>query len=114
MKQRLVFLLCGLAVPGIFMANGEKNYYFNTVFLSNYDKVKRHLINKDGFINGFLTTSDTIKINYLWLKRPTARYTVILSGGFWPGRKEGLATFYKLFPEDCNLLFFDARGHGGR
>ncbi len=113
MKQRLVFLLCGLAVSGIFMANGEKNYYFNTVCLSNYDKVKRHLVNQDGFINGFLTTSDTLKINYLWLKRPNAQYTVILSGGFWPGRKEGLATFYKLFPEDCNLLFFDARGHGG-
>ena len=112
MKQKFV-LLWGLAVPAIFMANGEKNCYFNTVFLSNYDKVKRHLVKHDGFINGFLTTHDALKINYLWLKRSYARYTVIFSGGFWPGRKEGLATFYKIFPEDCNLLFFDARGHGG-
>src|SRR5207253_6165044 len=26
--------------------------------------------------------------------------------------QEDIATFYALLPEDCNILFFDARGHG--
>lgn len=86
--------------------------YFNTKFLAQYNVVCEHLTKDEGLEEGFFLTEDTVPINYLWLKRPHARYTVICCCGFWPGRKEGLATFYALMPDDCNLLFFDARGHG--
>jgi len=32
--------------------------------------------------------------------------------GWLPGKKEGMATFYALLPENCNILLFDARGRG--
>lgn len=90
----------------------RESVYFDTAFLSRYDDVCQVMQKRDGFVEGFFTTQDNVSINYLWLKRDGARYTVVLCSGFLPGRKEGLATFYALLPCDCNLLFFDARGHG--
>lgn len=86
--------------------------FFDTKFLSKYDAVAQYLMEQEGCVEGFFRTEDNVLINYLWLKRPHARYTMIYCSGFFPGRKEGLATFHALMPEDCNLLFFDARGHG--
>lgn len=86
--------------------------YFDTKFLTRYDEVSRALVQKEGAQEGFFMTEDAVSINYLWIKRPHARYTMVCCSGFWPGRKEGLATFYAMMPDDCNLLFFDARGHG--
>ena len=51
-------------------------------------------------------------MNGLLRKNPDAPYSIIFCAGFYPGRKEGLATFIKMLPENINILFFDARGHG--
>ena len=85
--------------------------YFNTAFLSNYDLVKTCL-QAEGFQEGLFKSDDGLNINYVFLNRPEAICNIILCCGWLPGRKEGLASFYKILPEHCNLLFFDARGHG--
>lgn len=112
--KRLVPISCASILSVFLIQSGDwrNSPYFNTEFLAQYDQVSHHLRNNEGLVEGFFLTEDTVSINYLWLKRPNARYTMIYCSGFWPGRKEGLATFYAMMPEDCNLLFFDARGHG--
>lgn len=89
----------------------ETSDYFNTSFLIHYDQVSKSLI-KDGFNEVLFPSEDNLWLNGLWLKRNQASCNVILCAGFYPGRKEGLAAFYHLLPPDCNILMFDARGHG--
>ncbi len=105
----------GLIFVSVFFSANSQDWqnspYFNTKFLSQYDAVAHRLITHDGFQDGFFTTEDGVSINYLWLVRPNASYTMILCSGFWPGRKEGLATFYAMLSDNCNILLFDARGH---
>ena len=107
-----VLLVCFLSIHAMPSDDWRQSPYFNTKFLVQYDAVCHTLIEKEGFVEGFFPTEDSVSINYTWLKRPNARYTMIFCSGFWPGRKEGIATFYAMLPDDCNLLFFDARGHG--
>lgn len=94
-----------------FMA-AEKRSYFDTKFLAQSELVKQQLIEVDGFTEGFFPASDGLRLNFVWLSRPQARCTLICSSGFWPGAKEGMATLYELLAKDCNILLFDARGHG--
>lgn len=84
---------------------------FDTKFLAQYDLVKKTLTETLSFKEGWFTTQDGLRINYLFLERSEALYNVICCSGFYPGRKEGLASFYELLPH-ANLLLFDARGHG--
>ena len=90
----------------------QHDFLFNTCYLRNPLLIEHYLKKKCGFKEGFLNTSDDCKLHYLWLERPQASYTMIFASGFYPGNKEGLSTFYKIVPEDCNILFFDWRGHG--
>jgi pimeloyl-ACP methyl ester carboxylesterase len=85
--------------------------YFDTSFLANHDQVFRSL-KEAQFEEITFKSTDGLRLEGLYLKRPHARFNVICCAGWWPGRKEGIATFYKLLPQDCNILFFDARGHG--
>ena len=113
MKRFLAFIVAVfISVLSLHSGDWRISPYFNTKFLTQYDRVTKQLVEKEGLVEGFFLTEDNVSINYLWLKRPNARYTVVYCCGFWPGRKEGLATFYAMMPDDCNLLFFDARGHG--
>ena len=89
----------------------ETSGYFNTSFLIHYDQVFANLI-KDGFREVYFPSEDNLRINGLWLQREPASYNILLCAGFYPGRKEGLAAFYHLLPQNCNILMFDARGHG--
>jgi len=89
----------------------EDSPLFDTQFLLQYAEVTNMLC-EQGFKEGFFKTPDDHNLNYLYLERPDAECTVILCAGWLPGRKEGIATFYALLPESCNILFFDARGHG--
>jgi pimeloyl-ACP methyl ester carboxylesterase len=89
----------------------ETSVYFNTSFLIHYDEVSKRLI-EDGFQNIYFPSEDNLSLNGLWLNRESAACNVILCSGFYPGRKEGLAAFYHLLPTTCNMLLFDARGHG--
>ena len=115
-------LICSATVlpgPGVhnstarsLMEKWELSPYFNTKFLTQYKWVTRRLKKVDGFVEGFFKNEDNQSINYLYLKRPDARYTILFCAGFLPGRKEGLASYYAMLPDDCNILFFDARAHG--
>jgi len=91
--------------------NNDELILFNTTFLKDSDRVRSFLKTK-GFSKGYFTTTDNIKIRYLLCQREHATCTVIACSGFLPGKKEGLATLYGILPPSCNLLLFDARGHG--
>ena len=84
---------------------------YSTSSLKNHTVVQEYL-KSVGFKKITFTTSDNFKLVGLFLARPHARYNVIVCAGWFPGKKEGMATFYALLPEDCNILLFDARGHG--
>ena len=85
---------------------------FNPKFLANSTRTRQHLIENEGFAPVDFTTEDNVKIGGVLKERKNARYNVIATAGLFPGRKEGIATLYKVLPDDCNLLLFDARGHG--
>lgn len=89
--------------------SAEKLY--STTFLRDYTAV-RTFLKSENFQQITLTTSDGINLSGLFLSRPHATCNVIVCAGWLPGRKEGMATFYDLLGKDCNILFFDARGHG--
>lgn len=91
--------------------SAPKNKYFDTAFLANYKQVARSL-KEENFNEVSFKSTDGLRLEGLYLKRSDARYTVLCCAGWWPGNKEGIATFYTLLPHDCNILFFDARGHG--
>jgi pimeloyl-ACP methyl ester carboxylesterase len=92
--------------------NRNDSLYFNTDFLVQYDLVAQTLLKEEQFKEVYFTTNDEVVIHGLWRFNPCSPYTIIFSAGFFPGRKEGLASFIKMVPQNCNILFFDARGHG--
>jgi len=85
--------------------------FYSTSFLKNYAAVRQSL-QEHGFTKVTFKTPDNLTLHGLFLSRPNAICTVIVCAGWLPGKKEGMATFYALLPEHCNILFFDARGHG--
>lgn len=107
----LLFFMLAVASNFIHTHIDETSDYFNTSFLIHYDQVTTKLI-KDGFEEINFATSDNLTLNGLFLDRKNAQCNVILCCGFYPGRKEGLAAFYHLLPKRCNIMLFDARGHG--
>ena len=110
MKNSLYIILFLHTV--VFAGDWKDSRYFNTAFLRQPDKVRESLIQDEQFEKGDFNTQDNVRIHYLWKKRPNAKKTLICCGGYSPGKKEGLASLYPMMPEDTNILFFDARGHG--
>lgn len=119
-KKIILFFSCTISLNSMLFAEPapipslstvKRNYpaLFDTK--TPYKEVVK-LLKEEGFREGFYSTSDKLKINYLYRERPKANKWIVFCSGWFPGRKEGLAIFYALLPEDCNLLFFDARGHG--
>ena len=106
--RKIVFWL----ILGVFYAYPQEPNYFDTTFLREYKLVAKALIEKEGFKKVSFTSSDGVELGGLFLERPNATCTVIFCTGFYPGRKESLAPHLKLVPNNCNLLFLDARGHG--
>ncbi|GMU19644.1 MAG: hypothetical protein AMXMBFR12_08360 [Candidatus Babeliales bacterium] len=90
----------------------DTDSYFNTKFLSNYSAVSKKLIEEEDFKDVTFSSPDGIQLAGLARLPKDATFSVICCAGFLPGRKEGLATFARLFPKNANILFFDARGHG--
>jgi pimeloyl-ACP methyl ester carboxylesterase len=86
--------------------------YFDTSFLSNYPLVEKTLIEQEGFKEVWFPAQDGVHLNGLLRLIPNASASVVISVGFYPGRKEGMASLIKMLPTDYNILFFDARGHG--
>ncbi len=83
----------------------------NTAFLRDPSQVRVALLD-EGFEEGDFQTEDDVSIHYLWKQRKNARVTMICCAGFFPGKKEGVASLYPMMPDDTNIMFFDARGHG--
>lgn len=84
---------------------------YSTSFLKNYKEVHK-VLKGYGFTDITFKTSDKLTLHGLFLSRPNATCNVIICAGFFPGKKEGMATFYDLLPDYCNILLFDARGRG--
>lgn len=93
--------------------NWDSSPFFNTKFLSNYDLVKRVLIEQAGFKPVTFTSTDGLELKGLFLERPGAVGTILFCAGFFPGRKEGQAPIFRMLSPDYNILLFDARGHAG-
>ena len=88
-----------------------KDKLYSTSFLKQHTTVRQELI-KEGFAEITFISEDGLKLSGLFLSRPNAQCNVIACAGFYPGKKEGMATFYSLLPDNCNILLFDARGRG--
>lgn len=102
---------------GVFFINGFSycsnrfDHYYKTSFLKQYSQVRTEL-KAQGFREIFFKTPDGLRLNGLFLSRPNATCNVIVCAGWLPGKKEKMATFFALLPSYCNILLFDARGHG--
>ncbi len=92
--------------------NEPKPDFFNTNFLTQYDKVEQALIKEEGFHHVDFKSTDGLNLKGLYKKVEGAPYTLIFAAGFYPGRKEGLATYTKMLKDNPNILLYDARGHG--
>ena len=93
--------------------NESKPDFFNTQFLVHYDKVEQALISpEEGFKQIDFKSADGLNLKGLYKKVEGAPYTIIFAAGFYPGRKEGLATYTKMLKDNPNILLYDARGHG--
>lgn len=113
MLTKKFFLILSLFLSSAHAAipDWEQSPYFDTDFLYRFDEVRASLI-KEGFKEVIIPTHDGLNLSGLILERPQARYNVISCVGFYPGRKESMATLLPLLPSDCNILLFEARGHG--
>lgn len=106
-----IFLLTLIAF-NISKAALVEDHFFNTKFLSNSTEVAQRMVNEEEFKHISFTTNDGIALAGLARIRAHAPYSLIFCAGFLPGKKEGLATFIRMLPQEANILFFDARGHG--
>lgn len=90
---------------------------YNVKFLRDGKKVRAKLA-ECGFEQVQFTTSDNVQLAGLFLDNQkhnniAIKGTLIFCAGFYPGLKEGMATFYELLKnEPYNFLIFDHRGHG--
>lgn len=111
MLQKNFFLLTLIILS--FSAHCTENLekFYSTSFLKDYTAVRQSL-KEHGFTDATFKTPDNLTLHGLFLSRPNATCNVIVCAGWLPGRMEGMATFYALLPTHCNILFFDARGHG--
>ena len=107
-----LFYLILLIFANSSYAHTADSLFFDTTFLSNYSVINKILQEEENFKEVWFYSTDGIKLNGLFGYNPNAPYTIIFCAGFYPGRKEGLASFIKMVPPECNILFFDARGHG--
>lgn len=89
----------------------NKNILFNFTALSQYNRIKQHVIDEHGAQLLHFQNSDNQKLEGLYIKRQNADHTIIAPGGFYPGRMEGMTPTILLFPES-NIFLFNARGHG--
>jgi pimeloyl-ACP methyl ester carboxylesterase len=110
--QKINFTLISIILMSSFtQCMDDIDQLYSTTFLKNYDCV-RATLKKYDFKEIAFTTPDHLTLRGLFLSRPHATCNVIICAGWLPGKKEGMATFYDLLPEYCNILLFDARGHG--
>jgi pimeloyl-ACP methyl ester carboxylesterase len=89
----------------------ESSPYFDTAMLRNPREMNVFLRGQ-GFRPVRFQSLDGLWLDGLLLQREDATHTAVVCTGFFPGRKEGMATFTEIFGPKANVLLFDARGHG--
>lgn len=122
LKTFIVCLLASAALHGMAdqpqdtsWREGKYEKYFDTrtfMATANTPGIRQALIKEEGFTPVDITTKDNVKLSGLLRKCDNAAYSIIVCAGFFPGRKEGMATLVPMLPKNCNILFVDARGHG--
>ncbi len=111
MKIKKFFTFTALFLSLYASGHNDTEKFYSKSFLRNYDAVNKSL-KEIGFEDISFETSDGLTLRGLFLARPNATCNAIICAGWLPGKKEGMATFYALLPEYCNILLFDARGRG--
>jgi pimeloyl-ACP methyl ester carboxylesterase len=89
----------------------ERDELFNMRFIEDRNKVQEHMHNV-GFSDVTFDTTDGYNLHGLLKTVDQPDYTIIFAGGYCPGYKESMTTLYKHIPDNGNVLFYDARGHG--
>lgn len=85
---------------------------FDTRFLTDQTQTKEFLIHQRGYEEVSFQSDDGLTLAGLYKGATNPKCSVVVASGFFPGRKEGMATYEEIFPYNCNMLFFDFRGHG--
>jgi pimeloyl-ACP methyl ester carboxylesterase len=111
MLQKNYFFIFTIVLSFSIQCTENFEQLYTTSFLKN-DTAVRVSLQEQGFAEVTFKTPDNLTLHGLFLSRPNATCNIIVCAGWFPGKKEGMATFYDLLPHDCNILFFDARGHG--
>lgn len=95
-------------------ASDPTNNFLDATFLQKSADVQKKLL-EQGFQKVFFTTNDGLNLCGLLKdqsKNKKIQGTILYCAGFYPGTKEGMASFYTLFADQpYNFLLFDARGH---
>ena len=107
----LSFFLIINTCASLIFAQQKNDHYYDVSFLKNYSQV-RAVLKAEGFKEIYFKTPDNLRIHGFFLSRPAATCNVIVCAGWLPGRKEEMSTFFATLPPYCNILLFDARGHG--
>ncbi len=88
--------------------------FLDATFLQNSTDVQKRLL-QQGFTKVFFQTNDHLKLCGLFKDQSNSKEikgTILYCAGFYPGTKEGMASFYTLLSDQpYNFLLFDARGH---
>lgn len=81
----------------------------------NDSAVTQELLTECGFKKICFSTQDNLKLCGLFLDKSCTQKvtrTILYCAGFYPGKKEGMSSFYALVADEpYNILMFDARGH---
>lgn len=98
----------------IYTLSESADYFLDAKKLYNIEQTQQELL-KVGFKKVCYMTQDGIKLCGFFLDKSDKekiKGTIIYAAGFYPGLKEGMASFYSLvIDQPYNILLFDARGH---
>ncbi|MFA5998792.1 MAG: alpha/beta hydrolase [Candidatus Babeliales bacterium] len=112
--KKTVLMFIFLSTISTIHSNNELSQLFDTSILKVPTKVQE-ILTSHGFQKVCFTTQDNFKICGLFIdqsKKIKIKGTILYCAGFYPGTKEGMASFFALLADKpYNFLFFDARGH---
>src|SRR5260221_7912244 len=104
MLHKNYFLIFTILLSFSIQCTENFEQFYTTSFLKN-DTAVRSSLKGQGFTEVTFKTPDNLTLHGLFLSRHNATSNVIICAGWFPGKKEGMATFYNLLPADCNILF---------
>lgn len=91
----------------------QRSSLFTKRFVADASQAQQYLIAKHGFEKTTLMSRDGIELEAMCRIIPNAEYSVVLTGGFLPGKVSGIFAFVELFHPNCNMVFVQSRGRGG-